>query len=170
MKKFIVGLHNDWIAFLFAVMGILLIIFPKEFTGIVPYVLGIGLIIKGVVCIVAIVKHYETDTDIRAGRIVMYLVLGSAILYHNAEAIGPIGAIWAMMSLNEVSEEITEDFENHSFSLVRSIFAVITIALAVMLMFDPFEHFSVHIGVLGAEMISSCFIRKRGGKKEKDEA
>ncbi len=160
MKKLVIGLHNDWLAYLFGAMGILLIIFPETFTGATPYMLGIGLLVKAVIGIISVVK-YKKETKAKAGNIVIDVVLGCAILFHNANAIGAIGAFWAMASLHEVAEEITEAFENRKFSLFRMIASAITIALAVMLLFAPFEHFAFHVRILGLEILSSVFVRKR---------
>ncbi len=160
MKKLVIGLQNDWLAYLFGAMGILLIIFPETFTGATPYMLGIGLLVKAVIGIISVVK-YKKETKAKAGNIVIDVVLGCAILFHNANAIGAIGAFWAMASLHEVAEEITEAFENRKFSLFRMIASAITIALAVMLLFAPFEHFAFHVRILGLEILSSVFVRKR---------
>ena len=165
MEKIILGLKNSWIALAFLVMGILLVIFPEQAMVAAPYMLGLGLIIKSAIGVIALIK-YKNDTKVKAGDIVVDAVLGSAILYQNATAIGPIGAIWAMASLKEVAEEITEAFENKEFSLLRMIFAIASIALAIMLIFNPFEHFAFHIRILGLEMISGFFTRLR--KKESE--
>ncbi len=160
MKKIIIGLHNDWLAYLFGIMGILLIAFPETFTSITPYTLGIGLIVKGIIEIISICK-FKKETKAKAGNIVIDIVLGCAILFHNANAIGPIGAFWAMASLYEVSEEITEAVENRKFSVFRIIVSVFTITLAVMLLFAPFDHFTFHVRILGLEILSSVFVRQR---------
>ena len=160
MKKLVIGLQNDWLAYLFGGMGILLIIFPETFTGATPYMLGIGLLVKAVIGIISVVK-YKKETKAKAGNVVIDVVLGCAILFHNANAIGAIGAFWAMASLHEVAEEITEAFENRKFSLFRMIASAITVAFAAMLLFAPFEHFAFHVRILGLEILSSVFVRKR---------
>jgi len=160
MKKAIIGLEKDWMAVAFGIIGVLLIIFPLEFTAAIPYLLGLGLIVHGIISIIVFIK-YKKESDVKIGRSMIIIVLGGAILFHNAEAIGPIGAIWAMVALYEVAEEITESFENRDFSVVRLAVAAASVVLALMLMFDPFKHFSVHVQVLGLEMVTYVFIRKR---------
>ena len=59
------------------------------------------------------------------------------MLYHNANAIGAIGAIWAMLSLYETAEEITKSYIHKSYSVTGIISSVISIALAVLLLFNP---------------------------------
>jgi hypothetical protein len=39
--------------------------------------------------------------------------------------------------------------------------SAITVAFAVMLLFAPFEHFAFHVRILGLEILSSVFVRKR---------
>ncbi len=167
MKKIIIGLQNKWIALLFGIMGVLLIIFPETFQDLTPYMLGIGLIIKGIVGIVAVCR-YKGETKEKPGDIVIDFVLGSATVFHNANAIGAIGAIWAMSSLYEVAGEITEAFEKKHFPVLGVIFAGISIFLAVLLLFDPFEHFAFHVRILGLEMVSSVFVRARNIRLHKE--
>jgi len=69
-----------------------------------------------------------------------------------------------MKSLEEAGKEITESFEKENFSVIRTIFAAITIVLAILLLFDPFEHFTFHVRVLGLEMLSYLFVRKHSIK------
>lgn len=149
---------DGWISCLYVVMGILLILFPVEFTAAIPYMLGLGLIARGLIRLAAVYKYRRT-ASVKVGWIIIDIVLGCAILYHNADAIGAIGAIWAMISLYEAAEEITKSYENRSFSARGMFFTVTTVVLAIMLMFDPFQHFAFHVRILGMEMISSVLIR-----------
>lgn len=158
MKKLIIGLDKDWLAFLSGLIGILLIIFPEQLTNITPWLLGSMLLVHGITSAVVFFKYKDENSD--PGAIIIYVVLGTAILVHNSDAIGVIGAIWAMISLREVAEEITEAYKEKHFSVFRVIMSIISVALAVMLLFDPFEHFSLHVRVLGLEMLNSVFVRR----------
>ena len=60
-----------------------------------------------------------------------------------------------MLSLYETAEEITESYIHKNYSVTGIISSVISIALAVLLLFNPFEHFSFHVRILGLEMIAS---------------
>lgn len=169
MKNIIKGLQNKWIAFLFSIMGVLLIIFPDTFKDLTPCMLGIGLIVKGIIGVVTICRSKD-QSKAKVGDIVVSFVLGAATLFHNANAIGAIGAIWAMSSLHDVAEEITEAFENKHFPVVGVIFSALSIFFAVLLLFDPFEHFSFHVVILGLEMVTSVFIGWGNMKFKKKEA
>lgn len=166
MKKIILGLEKDWIAFLFGIVGILLIIFPKQVSAVVPYVLGAGLILLGAVRIIVLIK-YKSEANVRAGDAIIDIVLGTAILYHNSTAIGAIGAIWAMIVLYEAAGEITDAVRNRSYSVIRTTSAIISIGLAVLLLFAPFEHFEFHVRILGIEILAYVFIRKHNILKSK---
>lgn len=163
MKKLIVGLEKDWVVFLFGVIGLLLILFPEPLTDAAPILLGAVLLLRGLAGAVILWRYPKEE--IKPGKIVLYLVLGIAILHHTADSIGVIGAIWAMVSLNEVAEEINEAVENRRFSAFRMIMSVVSIVLAVMLLFDPFEHFATHVRVLGLEMLVSVFVRRHNIRK-----
>lgn len=158
MKKFIMGLEHDWIAFALAVVGMLLIIFPIQLTVEIPFMLGAGLLVHAVISTIMYFKY--KDKEVKIGKVVIYAVLGISILHYNGDAIGAIGGLWAMMSLYEVGEEINEMTEEKRFSVFRIIMSAISITLAVMLLFDPFEHFTTHVRVLGLEIISSVFVRR----------
>ena len=160
MKKVILGLQKEWIAIVIGIMGVLILIFPVIFANAVPYILGLALIAQGIVSLIALYK-YKKETKARIGGIVIFLVLGIAILFHTSKAIGPIGCMWAMISLYEVAEELTESIENKCFTLKTFIVSAVSITLAIMLLFDPFEHFAVHLRILGLEMVTYVFIRRR---------
>ncbi len=154
-----VDLEKNWIAFLYGAMGVLLILFPVQLTNAVPYMLGFGLIARGIIGAVVVLK-YGHASNVKVGWILIDIVLGIAILYHNSASLGAIGAIWAMMSLYEVAEELSDSYARRDFSVIRMIFSAITVALAVMLMFNPFQHFVFHVRILGLEMLSTVFARR----------
>ena len=158
MKKLIVGLDKDWLAFISGLIGVLLIIFPKNFVILIPWLLGITLLLHAVTSLVILLKY--KDQKINAGSIVIYAVLGAVILIHNSEAIGVIGSVWAMISLKDVADEITQSYLEKHFSVFRLIASAVSVALAVMLLFNPFGHFELHVRVLGLEMLSSVFVRR----------
>ena len=171
MKKLIVGLDKDWLAFISGLIGVLLIIFPRNFVILIPWLLGITLLLHAVTSFVILLKY--KDQKINAGSIIIYAVLGAVILIHSAQAVGVIGSIWAMISLKEVADEITQSYVEKRFSVFRLVVAAVSVALAIMLLFDPFEHFEFHVRVLGLEMLSSVFVRKHNiiqNKKDSQES
>ncbi len=167
MKKKIIGLEKNWMAVLYAAMGVLMILFPEPITAFAPYMIGISLLVHGVVSIISLCK-YKEESGVKLGRIIILLVLGCATLCRSSDSLGPIGATWAMISLYEVAEELTEMYENRKPSMIRIIFSAISIGLAVLLLFNPFQHFVVHVRILGLEMLNFVFIRKHNLKQAGD--
>ena len=104
MKSLILHLKENWQVFVFAVIGLLLVLFPAHVAGAAPYIIG--------VC---------------------------SLLYAAVNII---------------------------ISLVSGISIIVSMILAALLMMDPFAHFTMHIKILGLEMISSAFIRRRKGVPE----
>ena len=165
MKKIVLNLKQDREAFLFAVIGLLLIAFPDHVAFAIPYMLGIGSIVYA--CINIFISLKYPDSDAKLGDGIIKGVIGGVCLFLEAKSLSILGVIWAVQSLTEVAEEIEEFRTNKTFSPLSCISMVISIVLAVMLMMDPFEHFSVHVQVLGLEIIASVFIRSRRIRKAK---
>ena len=157
LKKMIIEMEKDWIAFLFGVVGVLLILFPNQLMHVAPVLVGTGLVLRGLLNLLILWRY--PNEKLNPGKIVLYLVLGAAILRNAADSIGVIGVIWAMLSLNEVEDDINEAVKNHHISVFRTVMVVITIALALMLLFDPSGHFALHVRILGLEMLASVFVR-----------
>ncbi len=158
MKNLIRNLEKEYLVIVFLVVGILLVIFPEQFAKAFPWILGCLLVMRAVLVVVLAV--FYKDEQHGPGRAILYCVMGLTIMIRGSRATGIIGVIWAVFSLAEVSEEINEMWKEKQFSAVHMISALISIALAVMLMIDPFEHFITHVRVLGLEILSSCFARR----------
>ena len=125
----------------------------------IPYIIGIGSLIYAVINIVVSIKYPESDAKLGDG--IIRAVTGAVVLFMKADSIAILGVIWAVQSLHDVAEEIEEYRESKAFSIISCISMIISIILAVMLMIDPFEHFETHVRILGLEIISSVFIRRR---------
>ena len=110
---------------------------------------------------------YYKEDEHGPGNVLLYVVMGLMIMYLKAESINIIGVMWAIFSLKEVSEEIDQMWKEkhvHIFCLLSS---VVTVSLAIMLMMDPFDHFSTHVKVLGLMIISTTLAKTAGLIKEK---
>jgi uncharacterized membrane protein HdeD (DUF308 family) len=157
MKQFIRNLEEEYLVIVFLIVGILLILFPAHSARIAPYLLGGSLVLRGS-SVVILSFHYKEKSK-GPGGMVLYCATGLTFIILGNQAIGIIGVIWAVYSLMEVSEEIDEMWKEGHYSVLHLVLAVISIALAVMLMVDPFEHFATHIRILGLEIITSCLAR-----------
>ena len=166
VKEHIITLEDEMQLALFGIVGILLIAFPESLSGAIPYLVGLALLIYGLICLVHCIKFRDDTAE--PGFDVLYIILGAAILYYRENSLGPIGSIWALFTLVEVAEEVNEFYHHEKkFSWIRTLIAIASTALAIMLLFDPFEHFSFHVRILGIEMVLSIFARW-GFKRRKD--
>ena len=170
MKRFIKNLENQYIGILLLIVGVLMLIFPEQIASVAPYILGGGLIVRGIAVVILAMRYRDTSKG--PGMVVLYCVLGLVIMLHGGDSVGIIGVIWAVFSLAEVSTDINEMWKSKHYSAFHIITAVISIALAIMLIIDPFEHFATHVRILGLEIIASCFSRGldlfRSEKKNND--
>lgn len=158
MKELILNLKKDRLAFIFAILGIVLIAVPAKVVNVLPYVMGISMIVYSIANIIITIKFPDAETKL--GNSILRGVLGVVILLQKSGSIATMGVIWAVLSLQEAAEEVNEVYKTKKFHAVSAVGVVISVVLAAMLMLDPFEHFTTHVRILGLEMLSSVFIRR----------
>ena len=159
MKKIILNLEKDRLVYLFVLLGIILIIFPTQISVAVPYILGTASIVYGIATVIISIKYPDAAT--RLGDGIVTGAVGVVFLLLKAESISAIGIIWAILTLHEVAEEIDDFRETKTVNLVGVISICISMALALLLLIDPFKNFSTHVRILGLEIIASAFVRRR---------
>lgn len=157
MKKFIRNLENSYIALAILIFGILLVIMPTQFVHVLPWLMGFALILRGI-SVIVLIFHFK-DKTFGPGAVIYNFVMGITIIVIGGDSINIIGVIWAVYSLIEACKEISEMWREKKYPVIKLINSVISIALAVMLITNPFEHFTTHVVILGIEIISSCFAR-----------
>ena len=165
MRDYIHNLSNKNISIMILIVGILMVLFPENLSHVFIWALGGAMILRGI--LVMILCLYYKEDEHGPGNVLLYVVMGLMIMYLKAESINIIGVMWAIFSLKEVSEEIDQMWKEkhvHIFCLLSS---VVTVSLAIMLMIDPFDHFSTHIKVLGLMIISTTLAKTAGLIKEK---
>ncbi|MBQ7623657.1 MAG: hypothetical protein IJS65_00090 [Clostridia bacterium] len=171
MKKWILELEEDWIAYIFAALGLVLIIFPEPLTDAAHYVIGVGLLLRAFAGLFAVLRFHTEE--IEPGKLILYFALGAAVIYHKTDSVQLMGFVWAIMALYEVGEEIDEMIREKKASFLQVLVLTVSTVLAVLLLFSPFHHFAFHVRVLGIEMLLSVFIRHtvvlKKKKKEKSE-
>ena len=165
MRDYILNLSNKNISIMILIVGILMVLFPENLSHIFIWALGGAMILRGI--LVMILCLYYKEDEHGPGKVLLYVVMGLMIMYLKAESINIIGVMWAIFSLKEVSEEIDQMWKEkhvHIFCLLSS---VVTVSLAIMLMMDPFDHFSTHVKVLGLMIISTILAKTAGLIKKK---
>lgn len=167
MEKFILKLKDDRMIYLFAAFGVLLILFPAQFTGIAPHVMGALLVLYAIANFVLLRRNPALGeklmmSSVKPGQSFVFLVLGIVVLVKRHESIGPLGSVWAVLTLYEVMAEINEMAHEKHFPVLRVALVLIETVLATMLLFDPEEHFTFHVRILGIEMLLYVVERKYG--------
>lgn len=165
MRDYILNLSNKNISIMILIVGILMVLFPENLSHVFIWALGGAMILRGIL-VMTLCLYYKEDEH-GPGNVLLYVVMGLMIMYLKAESINIIGVMWAIFSLKEVSEEIDQMWKEkhvHIFCLLSS---VVTVSLAIMLMMDPFDHFSTHVKVLGLMIISTTLAKTAGLIKEK---
>ena len=160
MRDYILNLSNKNISIMILIVGILMVLFPENLSHVFIWALGGAMILRGI--LVMILCLYYKEDEHGPGKVLLYVVMGLMIMYLKAESINIIGVMWAIFSLKEVSEEIDQMWKEkhvHIFCLLSS---VVTVSLAIMLMMDPFDHFSTHVKVLGLMIISTTLAKTAG--------
>jgi len=159
MRSLISNLKKDKQVYVFVALGIVLILFPDRIAEYAPHIVGVALILYSVVNIFMELRFPESTISL--GDAVVRGVLGVILLLETSQAIAILSIVWAVLSLNDVAEEINDFYRTRKFRLVGAVSIVLTIIISAMLMLDPFGHFVSHIRILGLEMIAETFIRRR---------
>lgn len=168
MKKLILALQNDYLVFIFVLLGLVLIIFPAQVVYVLPYLMGAVLLLYAVVNTIVSLKY--PDSKAKLGGSIIGVVLGITLLMQKHDAIGTMGVIWAVMSLFEAAQEIDEIYKTKKVNVISMIGIVVSAVLALLLILDPFKHFEMHIRILGLEILFSAFIRRRSLIRQKKES
>ncbi len=157
MKRLIRDLENEYIVIIIFAFGALLALFPALFTKAVPWALGIAMTLRGI--LVIMLALYFKDEAHKPGRALLYLVMGITIIILGSQSLKIIGVIWAVFTLEELSDEISEKWAEKEFSPIFIGTVIISVILSVTLITHPYEHFSLHVRSLGMQIMSSCLIR-----------
>lgn len=138
--------------------GTICILFADKLFSLLPFIIGIPMVSVAAVffALSVIRKEYNTlETSHTAGAIVV-LVMGVMILINGSESIGVIAVTWGIFGLVRGTKELNHAIykfcrkEKFTAMLLRSCTEIV---LAALLMFRPFQKITVHIVILGAELI-----------------
>lgn len=144
---------------LFAIIGLLCVIFPQQITAVLPYVLGIAMAGAGILyCL----PHFhsrearvEHSSELASGCVL--LVVGIVCMVHGAEFIGPMGIVWAIIGIRKAARSLSrtiQEFGPNMVCVVSLIEFAVRMTLSVLLLLYPMEKFVGHIVLLGLELIA----------------
>ena len=165
MRDYIHDITNKNISIIILIVGILMVLFPENLSHVFIWALGGAMILRGI--LVMILCLYYKEDEHGPGNVLLYVVMGLMIMYLKAESINIIGVMWAIFSIKEVSEDIDQMWAEKHVYIFCLLSSVVTVSLAIMLMIDPFDHFSTHVKVLGLMIISTTLAKTAGLIKKK---
>ena len=163
MKRVFEKIENIIILIAMVIFGVLLIAIPQHIVRVVPYVIGVGLILFG--CFNLVMIFRSGDKEAKPGRQLLFLVVGLVSLLQRNGALATIGVLWAILTLLDCAEEINEFYETREIHPFAIFWMLVEIVLSVMLMHDPMEHFVFHMRILGAEFIVHSILRYKAMQK-----
>ena len=152
MRRFVCGL--------FAIIGLLCVVFPGQITAGLPYVLGGAMVAAGAVYGVV----YFRDRNAWANRSselangLILLVVGVLCIFHGEDSIVPLGTTWAIIGLHKASKSLSRIIQNYGNGIAFYISlaeVLVRLTFSTMLLFYPIEKLGTHIMLLGMEMIAA---------------
>ena len=144
---------------LLLVLGILVLLLRDHLTGMIHIVVGVAIIVITLMMLITTIreKNYDDPKDPRLTMSVIGLILGLMILGHpKQDSIHFIGIAWGLQGLSSGVHELHLAFcafRRKQKFLVALIHGGIETCLSMMLVFNPLEEISMHVLVLGIEMI-----------------
>ena len=151
---------------LIPLLGLVCVFFSRHLTKILPLLMGSAMLIVGGLRLWHSLrdKEYLTlETNRAAGAVVLF-VMGVVFLRAKGDALGLMGTTWGLIGLTKSVEEINlvlYQLAHQEKFLLRALKAGVTLLLAIILLFDPFESFSHHVIILGFELVITSVKLKR---------
>lgn len=145
---------------IFLIIGLICILVPGLVAGGLPYILGAAMILASASFISAYVKNYkqiENDSE-KLSLGLMMGIMGAFFLVKGQKALGAIGTTWAMIGIIKAAKSLNllvSAIRAKAKWLALTVEFAIRMGLALLLLFDPFEHITAHIAILGMEIIFS---------------
>lgn len=152
MKQFVCGL--------FAVIGLLCVIFPTQITVGLPYVLGGAMAVAGILYGVSYFLNRKSPVDhsMELANGFVLLVIGVVCIIHGAESIGPMGTTWAIIGIRKASKSLSraiQAIQAQTTFISAFVEFLIRLVFSIMLLLYPTEKFEGHIILLGLDLIAA---------------
>ncbi|MDO5846533.1 MAG: DUF308 domain-containing protein [Methanocorpusculum sp.] len=150
------------IRFTFLAAGICTILFSSHLTIIIPYIIGAGMFLAGIFGVYNGLarREYMVLKKSQISPSLVLLLVGITVLINAEHSLGFLGVIWGIISLSKGATEL-----NHAMYranrrekwIPAAVQGLVEISLSLILIMDPFEHFSVHVAFLGLTMMVYSF-------------
>ena len=166
--------RTGWVAivsaFVLPAAGLLCRFMPHMMVDALPYILGVAMVMSALLWGTASLLDRKAGEDPRVGKALVLAVLGVFAMVQGLESIGFLGTAWGLLGLGKAGEEFDEAIaairarEPFFFSLA---FNIVELALALLLIVNPFENIEHHVIVLGIQLILYPFgLRREQGKTQ----
>lgn len=158
------------VVWLLPLMGLVCIFFSQWITMVLPYILGIVMILIGVIHYVFYFRslgHKGERTDKERAYDLIYIIMGFAFLFQGSDSLVTIGVTWGIIGVSRGAEILGKALakrsagEKYMLSLAD---AAIKLLFAIILLFAPFESLRSHIMILGFEILFTTTSYGSAGK------
>lgn len=151
------------IRILFGFIGSICILFPGQIVFILPYIVGVFMILTGLYGIYRFWTQRQRMSGAFAHGFVL-LIVGFTFLVQGKSALVPMGIIWAVLGLGKAADCFIDFLEVHCTRWNR-IFALgeflLRLALSLILLFDPYGKFTPHLAILGIALLLNAIFPER---------
>lgn len=150
-------------------VGVGCLVFPAIAEEVLPYFLGIPMIVSGASSIVAVARERSFEAGKSSlGTAIVLCVLGAVTMVRGAESTFFIGTIWGLLGLYKAAGEFDDIVGAYkakkpfALSLAWCLFQLV---LCVLLILNPFANIEHHLIMLGLELIAYPFkLHREHGK------
>lgn len=148
-------------------VGLGCLLFPSVAECVLPYFLGVPMILSGIGSILAAVRKGSEKDEGSVGAGIVLCILGAITVIHGSESTMFIGTIWGLLGLSKAAgefDEIIEVAKAKERFVLQLLVCVFELVLSILLILNPFANIEHHLLLLGIELIIYPFTlhRKRG--------
>lgn len=147
-------------AIAFPVAGLLLLLFAPHVTDYAGLLVGGAMLVFGLLMMGHAIYHKEyASLDTHNSAIALTLVICAIVVlmqHDHTACITLLGISWGVFGIYFGVEDLTELFYNITHRkkfILLGLETIATLVLSVLLLLHPVSHFTVHVRILGVELI-----------------
>ncbi|WP_428420704.1 DUF308 domain-containing protein [Paraeggerthella hominis] len=154
---------------LIPLVGVGCLLFPDIAEEVLPYFLGVPMVLSGAGSIVTVARERNVDAaQSSVGTAIVLCILGMTTIVHGSKSTMFIGIIWGLLGLYKVGgefDQIIASIKAKEPYLLPLGLCVFQLVLAVLLILNPFANIEHHLLLLGLELIVYPFkVHREHGK------
>ena len=143
---------------LFLAVGIFCILFPTKFSELIPLIVGLAMAAAGIFAIAACKAGWESKHPRPStyGEPIVLTLLGLVIFFSQNSSLLVLGVVWGLLGLSKGAREINAFIQRFSCKenfLFPLILGILEIIFGLILIYEPTEHISFHVIILGINMV-----------------